>query len=491
MRIPGESGEAAHTGIVPVVTLSSMSGPDAPSPMRSTLRMTRRAAIGAMALGGAGFALFGPRGAKEASGGRIVLDYWEKWTGHEGRAMQGVVDRFNEGQSRIYVRYLVTAGVDQKAMIAIAGGNPPDVVGLYNYNVPGYAEMGGILPLDGFDSAMVPRREQYAAGVWPIMRHPDASGVERTWAVPNTGGTLALYYNRAAFREAGLDPDRPPRSISELDEMSRRLDAVDADGTIRRAGFLHTEPGWWSWVWGYHCGGVLYDRQTNKATLDTPENRRAYKWMASTSGRLGPVRVETFKSGFANSYSSVLNGLLDGKVAMAMQGPWLANVIAAFKPELDYGVAPVPVADELVDPVAPIGLVESDILVIPRGARHPEASMEFIAYTQRRDVSETLAKAHFKNSVMTDISEEFVRDHPNRGIAVHNAIAKSPRGFLAPRSCDWLQLKQIMDDGVPQIWNHMVEAGSQLAALNKQAQAMFDRSRDVTRRRRGEGGGAV
>ncbi|MEK6701602.1 MAG: extracellular solute-binding protein [Planctomycetota bacterium] len=462
-----------------------MSVPDDTRPTHAALRFTRRAAIGAMVAGGAGFALFGPRGAKEASGGRIVLDYWEKWTGHEGRAMQGVIDRFNDSQSRIFVRYLVTAGVDQKAMIAISGGNPPDVVGLYNYNVPGFAETGGILPLDGFDSALVPRQEQYAAGVWPILRHPDSSGVERTWAVPNTGGTLAMYYNRSAFREAGLDPDRPPRTIGELDEMSRKLDVIDGDGTIRRAGFLHTEPGWWSWVWGYHYGGRLYDRPSNTASFDAPQNLRAYEWLASTSARLGPPRVETFKSGFANAYSSALNGLLDGKVAMVMQGPWLANVIAAFKPDLDYAVAPVPVSDELLDPASPIGLVESDILVIPRGVRHPEASMEFIAYTQRQDVSETLARAHFKNSVMTQISAEFVRDHPNRGIGVHNAIAKSPRGFLAPRSRDWLQLKQILDDGVPQIWNHTIQAPTQLAAMNRQAQAVLDRSLDVTRRRHG------
>jgi hypothetical protein len=47
--------------------------------------MTRRAALGALAAGGAAFALFGPRGDKQSSRGRIVLDYWEKWTGHEAR----------------------------------------------------------------------------------------------------------------------------------------------------------------------------------------------------------------------------------------------------------------------------------------------------------------------------------------------------------------------------------------------------------------------
>src|SRR5262245_13813131 len=96
--------------------------------------IARRSALGLMATGGAAFALFGPRGAKEAGAGRVVLDYWEKWTGHEGRAMQRVVDDFNDTQDRIFVRYLVTAGIDQKTLNAVAGGDPPDIVGLWNYN---------------------------------------------------------------------------------------------------------------------------------------------------------------------------------------------------------------------------------------------------------------------------------------------------------------------------------------------------------------------
>ncbi|MFN9975620.1 MAG: hypothetical protein ACK58T_37575, partial [Phycisphaerae bacterium] len=60
--------------------------------------MTRRSALAAMVLGGVGFAAFGPRGAKEDARGRVVLDYWEKWTGHEAAAMKKIVDAFNQSQ---------------------------------------------------------------------------------------------------------------------------------------------------------------------------------------------------------------------------------------------------------------------------------------------------------------------------------------------------------------------------------------------------------
>lgn len=445
--------------------------------------ITRRAAVGVMAAAGAGFVLLGPRGQRDSSGGKLVLDYWEKWTGHEGRAMEAVVRAFNESQSRIHVRYLVTAGVDQKAMIAIGGGSPPDIVGLYNYNIPGYAETGAILPMDGFDSPLAPRRERYAAAVWPILTHPDREGRERVWGVPNTGGTVALYYNRAAFRGVGLDPDRPPRTIQELDEMSAKLDVVDADGTIRRAGFMHSEPGWWQWFWGFYFGGTLYDREGNTSRIGDEANVRAFEWLARRGRRLGAKAADRFKSGFASAYDSPLNAFLDGKVAMVLQGPWLANVIGMHKPDLDYGVTPMPVDAAILRPGEPVGLVESDVLVIPRGVRRPEACMEFIAYTQRPDVAELLARAHFKNSVMRDVSPEFLSTHPNRGVATHNAIANSPGGFLAPRTRAWLEIKAMFDEGVPKIWNLSDPPREALGRIHERAQAALDRVAASARRR--------
>ncbi len=446
--------------------------------------IARRSALGLMAVGGAAFACFGPRGAKESSGGRIVLDYWEKWTGHEGRAMQRVVDDFNASQDRILVRYLVTAGIDQKTLISVAGGDPPDIVGLWNFNVPLYAESNAIIPLDEFDSNYAPRLERYAAGVRPIMTYPDRTGRMRTWATVNTGGTLALYCNRAAFREVGLDPDRPPRTIEELDEYARRLDRAGPGGEIERAGFLHTEPGWWSWIWGYHFGGSLYDRATDRAMAASPENVRAFEWLQDTSRRLGVDRVVRFQSGFRTAYDSPQNGFLSGKVAMVVQGPWLANVVNAHNPGLDYAVAPFPVTSAIYDEHAPIGLIDTDILVIPRGARHPEASMEFIAYTQRQDVVEFLSTAHCKNSPLAEASEWFLSQHPNRGVRVHSAIAASPRSFLCPPTRTWPQFKDEFDASMQRIWALTRPAAEELHDANARAQALLDRAA-AQRRRRG------
>lgn len=444
--------------------------PDSPA------SLPRRAALGLFAAAGVGFALFGPRGKREAAGGRIVLDYWEKWTGKiEGGSMQKIVDDFNRSQDRILVRYLSMAGIDEKTQIAIAGKSPPDVVGLWSYNVLGFAEANAILPFDGLGRhALSP--DIYAEGMRPITMHQG-----RMYAAINTGGTVALYYNRAMFRDAGLDPDRPPRTISELNDYCSKLARIE-NGKLVRAGFHHREPGWWPQIWGYYFGGNLYDERTNTATFDDPGNIASVEWIQSFVHDYGIERLNELRSSFGN-YDAPLNAFVAGRLAMVCQGPWLGNIINLYKPDLDYAVAPMPVADGLYDPSAPIGLVDTDVLVIPRGVEHPEACMEFVAFTQRQDNVEYLSTVHCKGSPLATSSEAFLANHPNRGVRTFDAIAKSPRSFRVPSTRTWLQVRDEMTFAFDKAWNLQGTPRAILGTARDRAQVVLDRAAEESRRR--------
>ena len=193
--------------------------------------ITRRAALGLLAAGAGGYAAFGPERRRLQSGGRVVLDYWEKWTGHEAAAMKVVVDRFNESQGRIFVNYLTMGGIDQKAKVAIAAGDPPDVLGLWNRNLPFFSQCGAIMPLDQLKDYGI-TEASYAKAVGPLVFRGG-----RQLAAPSTPSSIALYYNRKIFEEVGLDPDSPPRTIEEFDV------AIDRQG----------DRGEWSSPYGKGC----------------------------------------------------------------------------------------------------------------------------------------------------------------------------------------------------------------------------------------------
>ncbi|MEQ8771127.1 MAG: extracellular solute-binding protein [Phycisphaerales bacterium] len=446
--------------------------------------ITRRAALGALGVAGLGFALFGPRRAGDAPPGRVVIDYWEKWTGQEGDAMRRVIDAFNRSQERVWVRYFAQSAIDQKALISIAGDDPPALVGLWDFALPAFVESRAVIPLAELDSAYGDeiardfasrygvndfrlRRERYTAPAWELMHHDGVMG-----GVVSTCSSMAYYYDRAAYRDAGLDPDAPPRTIAELDEHAERL-TITRDGEVERAGFLHREPGWWNWLWGYFFGGTLYDRATETALASSAENVRAYEWLQSYPEKYGTQRLTAFQSGFGG-YNSAQQAILSGKVASVLHGPFLVNVIDRFKPGMDYGAAPFPVAEEIYDPDRPIGLVEGDTLCIPRGCPHPREAYEFLLFTQLPENIEALAIDHAKPTPLATPSPDFARKHPNKAIAVHNKLMASDRAFPKPETRAWPQYEAEFNAEITTMWELSRPAADVLAAIDARAQRFID-----------------
>lgn len=448
--------------------------------MSSSGDISRRAAIGALAAGAGAFALFGPRSERDAiaSRGRLVLDYWEKWTGDEGKAMQKIVDAFNQSQDKIFVRYLITNSIHQKALIAILGGAPPDIVGLYAFNVPSYAEAGAVLPLDELAAKAGLTVGDYAPGLRQIMVYNG-----RWSAVINTAGTLALYWNRAIFRECaadlrrlGVNPEVGPQTIEELDLAHRATTKIAGGaawgkGPIERAGFLHLEPGWWSWIWGQPFGGTIL--RGGKALCGSPEFVRGYEWVQRYPHELGVEHVEKFRSGFG-PYGTPECAFLLGKVAMCVQGPWMANLIDQYASSLDYGVTPIPMVKALADPAQPLAVIDTDVLMIPRGSKDPEASMRFIAFTQRPENVESLATAHCKGSPLVMVSEGFFEKHKNRGVRLHTSLASSPRAFIPPPVPEWTELKDVFDTAIQDVWKQVERAGPRMESVQRRGQALLD-----------------
>ncbi|HUJ70721.1 MAG TPA: extracellular solute-binding protein, partial [Verrucomicrobiae bacterium] len=145
---------------------------------------------------------------RDTTTGKIEISYWEKLTGFEGDAVQAVVDDFNRSQDRIFVKRLTVGEIERKLMLATAGGDPPDVVGLWTSSIPEFSEKGALTPLNGMLERAGVKREDYIPVFWDLCSHHGFM-----WALPSTPRSNALHWNKKLFREAELDPDRPPRSL--------------------------------------------------------------------------------------------------------------------------------------------------------------------------------------------------------------------------------------------------------------------------------------
>lgn len=356
---------------------------------------------------------------------RVTVIYWEKWTGAEGQAMQRVVDNFNRAQDHIFVKYLSISGVDQKTILATAGGNPPDIAGIWQEQVFQFADVGALTDLTEMARQQRLGRDYYISAYFDAL-----SNKGKLWALPSTPASIALYVRPDLVPKEFATPETFPKTLEDLDKLSDRITKKDSHGGLALAGFLPSNPGWWNWAWGPYFGGVVF--KDGHPSLENPESIRAFDWVASYAKRYGSQSVQNFQSGFGN-FASPQDPFMTGKVATEMNGVWKANYVKVYKPGLKWFAVPFPYPADRPDLKGHAPLSQ-DVLVIPKSAKHATEAFEFISYVQRQDVMEGLCSSHGKNSPLNVVSERFFNTHPNKAIRLFDHLARSPQAFYEPRS---------------------------------------------------------
>lgn len=450
---------------------------------------------------------FGPRSYEQIPPGRVVVEYWEKWTGNEERQMRQIVDAFNDTIGRekgIFVRYMSTSAINYKTMVAIAAGTPPDIAGLWDSNIVPYAAQDALEPLEAMAAAHGITRGTYKRVYWDACHYDD-----HLYSLVSTPAAVALLYNRVAFeasapdlRAAGLDANRAPRTIAELDAYAAVLTRKNAAGRVTRAGYFPLEPDWYVpyiWMW---WGAELFDERSGRIHLTDPKVVAAFDWIASYSRKLGRDAATEFRGGLGN-FDSPQNAFLVDYVMMEQQGPWMANYIDQLRPELQrllwtreqemtrpiverrknyaWAAAPFPSA---VPGLQNVTYGTFDALVIPRGAKHKSEAFEFIAYVNRQDVMEKLCTLHSKNSPLARVSERFLSHHPNPYISVYEDLANSPNARGVPQIPIWQEVFDELQMNVAQrIALLETDSATALKAAELRLQASYDSFVDKQRAR--------
>lgn len=417
-----------------------------------------------------------------AADGRVHVTYWEKWTGFEGDAMRQVVERFNRSQDRIVVDYFTISSINRKTLIATAGGDPPDVAGIWAQTVPQFADAAALTPLDDYIARDGQNVDDWLSRYEPVFA-AICTHAGRVYAGISSPATVALHWNKSLFRAAGLDPERPPRTIEELDEFSRILTRRDPDtGDILQTGFLPQSPGWWPWVFYAWFGGSIFDGRDITIGTD-PRSLAAAEWIASYTKRLGNADLQKFASGFGLP-GGPDSAFMTSKVAMVLQGVWYNNYIQQYRPGLDYGVSAWPAAAPGLDNFC---MAEADVLVIPRGAKNPDAAWEFIKYVNSHnpDASsfdelegvELLNYIMQKQSPLRHWSPYFAHQHPHPHIQVFRELALSPNATPAPEIGMYSLLENELRFVFEQIRLLLVEPHPALSAVHERLSQAWERYR--------------
>jgi multiple sugar transport system substrate-binding protein len=315
--------------------------------------------------------------------GSKILFWIEDGTPPAQRAgYQDVVDAFNKANPNDQVEIALVAGAIAEAtqlMTAVRSGTGPDVYTLDRFTVAERAAAGFLEDLTPYISRLEPD---------VATKHLDFAWAEtqykgKTYALPVSTDTRALFYRKDILREAGidispLDPKNGPITIAQLKEIAKKLDRTDAQGNYTRLGFVPYLAEGWHYVWGLAWGGSFADYKAGKVTpLDSPivaAFQMAYEW----AKEYGPEKLANFSSTYLPPNNPPqMNPFLTGTLVMKIDGDWHIPSIKENAPNIEWGVTypPVQKAGDKSGTFAGGGS-----LVVPAGSKKAEAAVKFILF---------------------------------------------------------------------------------------------------------------
>jgi len=352
------------------------------------------------------------------------ITYWQYWTGFEGKAIERLVEKFNTTHTNLKVKMLTISEPRKKTLLSIIGGTPPDVISSIAAWVPELASRGAILPLDDYCKENMISENVFVPVYWKMLNL-----YGHTWALPTTPTATALYWNKNLFKEAGLNPEIPPKTLKEIEMFSEKLTKKDKAGKITQIGFL---PSWPSWAFGFYgaiFGGKWGSADGKIITANSPKNIEAWDWAQSFIKKLGSNNIQTFQEEFGN-YQGPNNPFYTEKIALEVNGVWEGNFIPRFAPKLQWGVTPMPTKDGKL-----ITIVDTDCILIPKGSKHPKEAFEFITWLMKPENLEELciAQGKFSPLIYSD-REEFIKKHPHPYIKVFIDLVRSKDAIFFPQA---------------------------------------------------------
>jgi multiple sugar transport system substrate-binding protein len=401
--------------------------------------MTTRMSVG-LALAGVVLltsAILGEKSvSRQEDPARVTVVYWEKWTGAEADEMRKVINAFNASQDRIFVKYLTISAVDSKTMLAVAGGDPPDLAGMWLDQLCQFADANAVTDLSDMAAKAGLNRDYYIPAIWNGLNYRG-----KLWGLPTTPAWVGLHVRKDLVPAKYASPETFPKTFEDLDAFANEITKKNPDGSLKLAGFLPSDPGWWNWAWPGLFGGKLIDG--DQLTINSEENVRAFEWIAGYTKRFGAKEVTTFQSGFG-AFASPQDPFMAGKVATEVNGVWKGYYISQFTPNLQWFAVPIPYPRARPD-LEGHAMLNEDIITIPKGSKHPKEAFEFIRYLESQSVMEHLCVAHGKDTPLAKVSDWFYKAHPNPYIRMFEGLGRSPRAMAAPQIGILPQLRAEMD----------------------------------------------
>ncbi len=279
--------------------------------------------------------LFAQGGKEEAAGESEVTEivYWQYFYETKEQTVSKLIEMFEAENPDIKVvqQTFPYEQYNTKVASSVPSGEGANIINLYYGWLPTYIDSGYLQPLPESKFS----NEFIESEFFPLVGAAKFDG--SYYALPTAVRSLALFWNKKLFAEAGLDPEVPPSTVEELVAFAKQLTETDKSGNYLQTGMtqelraqLHH---WVREVLIRQFGGTPYNEDGTQVTYNSQAGYDAFDFF---------VKLNTEENiGMPNFMTDDVTAFKSQMMGMTIDGSFRLGTFDALE-ELDYGVTELP-----------------------------------------------------------------------------------------------------------------------------------------------------
>ena len=377
----------------------------------------------------------------------VTFEWWHAMTGKNATILQDIADKFNASQSDYKVvpvykgSYIDTMNA---AIAAFRAGQAPAIAQIFEV---GTATMmsakGAIKPVY---QLMKDQKESFDPKAYiPTITSYYSTSDGRMLSMPFNSSTAVMYYNKDAFRKAGLDPEKPPVTWPEFFEDAKKLKASGMEGgfTTNWISWIQLEnfSAWHNLPFGTKSNG--FDGLDTKLVFNNPTVLRHFQTIYDLS------KDKTFIYGGRENKANPL--FTSGQVGMHFESiGGYGNMKANCK--FDFGVARLPYYPDVKGAPQNSIIGGASLWVFNgRPAAEYKGVAKFFTFLSRPEIQAywhqntgylPITKAAYELTK----SEGYYKDNPGLEIAINQLLNKAPtKNSMGIRFGNFQVIREIED----------------------------------------------
>ncbi|TDF88917.1 ABC transporter substrate-binding protein [Paenibacillus piri] len=310
-------------------------------------------------------------GTSGGSGEKKAVEVWVR--DNVAKLLETPVKQFNDSHPNIQVKMtsVPAASFSEQFATAVASKNLPDVVSIDLVLAPYFASVGAFKDITA-SYGQLAYKDQLNANMVNMGKYNG-----KQYALPLSADVSALIYNKDHFKDAGLDPEKPPVTWKELREYAKKLTTNDRFGFVYSA----SVPGtlmftFLPFLWGN--GGSITSDDGKQVLIDKPESVEALKFMSDLTNEDKAVPAGSPTYGGQQAYDAFTSG----KASMIVYGNFKVSDLNLNFPKINYGVALIPKNEGKQHS----SFAGGDLVALTATTKQEKEAWEFVNYLLSKDV---------------------------------------------------------------------------------------------------------